>query len=45
VASPSQYGRLRMRIKRDDGCIVYLNGVEVYRVNFAQGHHRLQHPR
>lgn len=37
VASPGQYGRLRARLKRDDGAIVYLNGVELHRVNLAQG--------
>ena len=35
VANPSVYGNLQLRLKRDDGAVVYLNGAEVYRVNMA----------
>jgi Common central domain of tyrosinase/Bacterial Ig domain len=33
VADPSIYRDLQLRLKRDDGAIVYLNGREVHRVN------------
>ena len=31
------YDRLHLRVARDDGAIVYLNGVEVYRTNMPTG--------
>ncbi len=37
VADPSQVQNLRLRILRDDGAIVYLNGNEVQRTNMASG--------
>jgi acid phosphatase type 7 len=33
VADPSAYGGLTLRVLRDDGAIVYLNGTEVFRTN------------
>jgi acid phosphatase type 7 len=33
VADPSAYGGLTLRVLRDDGAIVYLNGTEVFRSN------------
>jgi hypothetical protein len=33
VADPSVYSSLALRILRDDGAVVYLNGVEVFRTN------------
>lgn len=35
VANPTLYGHLKVRLKRDDGAVVYLNGAEVYRVNMT----------
>lgn len=35
VADPSLYGHLKLRLKRDDGAVVYLNGAEVYRCNVS----------
>lgn len=37
VASPSSYQSLTLRVVRDDGAIVYLNGVEVFRSNMPAG--------
>jgi hypothetical protein len=37
VADPSFYRSLILRLKRDDGAVVYLNGKEVSRVNLAGG--------
>jgi hypothetical protein len=37
VADPSFYKSLVLRLKRDDGAVVYLNGKEVSRVNLAGG--------
>jgi hypothetical protein len=37
VADPSAYGGLRLRVLRDDGAIVYLNGTEVFRTNMPTG--------
>ena len=37
VASPSAYSNLVVRVQRDDGAIVYLNGNEVFRNNMAPG--------
>ncbi len=33
VADPRQYGDLTLRLMRDDGAVVWLNGVEVHRSN------------
>jgi hypothetical protein len=33
--SPSIFNNLRLRVKRDDGIVVYLNGEEVYRNNLS----------
>lgn len=35
VANPAAYGLLRVRLKRDDGAVVYLNGVELHRSNMS----------
>ena len=37
VADPSFYRSLTLRLKRDDGAVVYLNGKEVSRMNLAGG--------
>ena len=37
VANPSAYGGLTLRVLRDDGAIVYLNGTEVFRTNMPTG--------
>ncbi len=37
VSDPSLFGSLSLKIKRDDGAVVYLNGTEVYRNNMATG--------
>ncbi|MBV9211191.1 MAG: hypothetical protein JOZ52_11205, partial [Acidobacteria bacterium] len=37
VADPSFYQNLFMRLKADDGAVVYLNGTEVRRVNMPTG--------
>jgi hypothetical protein len=37
VASPASIGGLTLRVLRDDGCVVYLNGVEVWRSNMPTG--------
>ncbi|HEX6084997.1 MAG TPA: tyrosinase family protein [Thermoanaerobaculia bacterium] len=37
VADPSFFRSLLLRLKRDDGAVVYLNGTEVHRVNLGQG--------
>lgn len=37
VADPAFYRNLLLRLKRDDGAVVYLNGQEVYRVNLPEG--------
>ena len=37
VADPSAYGGLTLRVLRDDGAIVYLNGTEVFRTNMPTG--------
>ena len=33
VADPSAFGSLALRVLRDDGAVVYLNGTEVFRTN------------
>ncbi len=35
VANPRQYGDLTLQLLRDDGAVVWLNGVEVHRSNLA----------
>lgn len=37
VADPTAYGALELRLLRDDGAVVYLNGTEVHRVNMPTG--------
>lgn len=37
VANPGQYAVVSMRVQRDDGVIVYLNGREVFRDNMVAG--------
>ncbi len=37
VTNPAAYGNLLLRLIRDDGAIVYLNGVEVLRDNLPSG--------
>jgi hypothetical protein len=37
VDDPSFYRSLVLRIKRDDGAVVYLNGKEIHRVNLPRG--------
>jgi RHS repeat-associated protein len=37
VADPTQYQNLLLRLQRDDGAVVYLNGSEVFRSNMPGG--------
>lgn len=37
LADPSAYGSLDLKMRRDDGAVVYLNGVEVFRSNMPTG--------
>jgi hypothetical protein len=37
VPDPARYSSLALYLKRDDGAVVYLNGVEVIRDNIAEG--------
>jgi hypothetical protein len=37
VNDPSLYGSVEVRLRRDDGGVVYLNGVEVFRNNMPPG--------
>src|SRR5207247_927163 len=37
VANPAAFTSLKVRLIRDDGAVVYLNGVEVFRSNMAAG--------
>jgi hypothetical protein len=37
VADPGFYRSLVLRLKRDDGAVVYLNGTEIRRINLAGG--------
>jgi hypothetical protein len=37
VANPAAVSSLVVRVLRDDGCVVYLNGVEVFRDNMPNG--------
>jgi hypothetical protein len=37
VTNPASFASLNLRILRDDGAVVYLNGVEVFRTNMPAG--------
>ena len=37
LASPGGFDTLRLRLQRDDGAVVYLNGVEIFRNNMQAG--------
>jgi hypothetical protein len=37
VSNPAQFSTLNLRLLRDDGAVVYLNGVEVFRSNLPNG--------
>lgn len=37
VANPGLYSALTLRVKRDDGVVVYINGTEVFRNNITTG--------
>ena len=37
ITNPSAYSLFTANVKRDDGIIVYINGIEVYRNNIATG--------
>ncbi|HSH17063.1 MAG TPA: Ig-like domain-containing protein, partial [Verrucomicrobiae bacterium] len=37
VANPSEFMSLRVRVIRDDGAVVYLNGTEVFRSHMPEG--------
>ena len=37
IANASLYSGLSLRIKRDDGAVVYINGTQVYRTNMPSG--------
>jgi hypothetical protein len=37
VTQPGQFGRLTLRVLRDDGAVAYLNGIEVFRSNLPAG--------
>jgi hypothetical protein len=37
INDPSEYSALEVRLRRDDGGIVYINGVEVFRSNMPSG--------
>lgn len=37
VSNPSAYNFLKMQLMRDDGAVVYINGVEVFRSNMPTG--------
>jgi hypothetical protein len=37
VSDPSVYGGLTLRVLRDDGAVVYLNGAEIFRTNMPAG--------
>ena len=40
VGNPANYSNLVVRLKRDDGGVVYLNGVEIFRSNMTNGPRR-----
>src|SRR6185436_6906337 len=37
VARPGLFGQMLLRLKHDDGAVVYLNGEEIYRALMPQG--------
>jgi len=37
VADPAQFAHLQFRLLRDDGAVVYLNGIELFRTNLPAG--------
>lgn len=37
IQSPSSFGSFHLNIKRDDGAVIYVNGVEVFRSNMPSG--------
>ena len=37
IANPAQFDSLEFRVRRDDGVVVYVNGVEVFRQNMPAG--------
>lgn len=37
MTDPGRYASLRIRIRRDDGALVFLNGIEVFRSNLPEG--------
>ena len=37
ITDKDQYSTLQLRLKRDDGAVIYLNGQEVYRSNLPDG--------
>lgn len=37
VDNPSAVGMLRARVLQDDGCVIYLNGTEIFRSNMPTG--------
>jgi hypothetical protein len=37
VADPAEFSSLTLRLRRDDGAVVYLNGQEIFRSNIAAG--------
>ena len=37
ISNPSQYSSLTLKVRRDDGIVVYVNGTEVYRNNMPSG--------
>src|SRR5437868_4388295 len=37
ITNPSQYGSFTLKVRRDDGIVVYVNNTEVYRSNMPTG--------
>ena len=37
ISDPSDYDSLTLKVLRDDGAVVYLNGVEIFRTNMPSG--------
>jgi hypothetical protein len=37
VDDPAEYAALKLRLMRDDGAVVYLNGIEIHRSNMPSG--------
>ena len=38
VTDPRRHSAVLLEVQRDDGCIVYLNGIEVLRSNMPEGY-------